>query len=667
MTRTKLLLRAEWMLAIATLLLFVQTTNAQVITCWGFSSNTLFNNPANWNNGVPGNQDTAKFFVGVPITVTMNVDASVEEFDHVIGRMTLTGGNRLKVSSSPSIDTEMIVTGSETVFELQTDLNIATADSGELTIQDKSILEVAGIMRIANEAGLQGELLVRNAGTLVDVDQFRVGQSGVGILDIEDGATVLTNRSRIGFGTASIGNASISGAGSVWETSTSMNLGHFGGTGTLNILTGSVMVGTELNIANALDSTGLVNMFGGELEAPEMFVGREGDGSLDLRGGIANITDFVTIADGPDANGTANVILSGRLETESLAVANEGVGMLNISSGGEVIVDGIALVGAMAGSFGSICVGQDGSLDCGALGVGGDGDGELIIENGGEVSVDGIVFVAPNFEIDFPEDGGTLEAGIGVQIAGRVAFSSGDSEIIGDIELINDGVMIVGPAGGSVGRVDGTLINNGDRISVPGGTQLFALGQVTGSSPFEGTGLVQLAGGLSPGNGIGSIEFDCDADFGTGAQIFIELGGTAAGSQHDQIRFNDISLAGTLNVIPVNGFQPTPGQQFTIMEIDGNRLGTINGLGQGSVAATIGNTNLEIDYFGGDGNDVVLNAVSAGILLGDVNLDGNVDLLDVSPFVQLISNGGFQAEADINGDGTVDLLDVQPFVQILSN
>ena len=398
-----------------------------------------------------------------------------------------------------------------------------------------------------------------------------------------------------------------------------------------------------------------------------MFVGREGDGSLDLRGGIANITDFVTIADGPDANGTANVILSGRLETESLAVANEGVGMLNISSGGEVIVDGIALVGAMAGSFGSICVGQDGSLDCGALGVGGDGDGELIIENGGEVSVDGIVFVAPNFEIDFPEDGGTLEAGIGVQIAGRVAFSSGDSEIIGDIELINDGVMIVGPAGGSVGRVDGTLINNGDRISVPGGTQLFALGQVTGSSPFEGTGLVQLAGGLSPGNGIGSIEFDCDADFGTGAQIFIELGGTAAGSQHDQIRFNDISLAGTLNVIPVNGFQPTPGQQFTIMEIDGNRLGTINGLGQGSVAATIGNTNLEIDYFGGDGNDVVLNAVSAGILLGDVNLDGNVDLLDVSPFVQLISNGGFQAEADINGDGTVDLLDVQPFVQILSN
>ncbi|MEM9413308.1 MAG: hypothetical protein AAGA30_19525, partial [Planctomycetota bacterium] len=38
-------------------------------------------------------------------------------------------------------------------------------------------------------------------------------------------------------------------------------------------------------------------------------------------------------------------------------------------------------------------------------------------------------------------------------------------------------------------------------------------------------------------------------------------------------------------------------------------------------------------------------------LLGDVNQDGSVDLLDVSPFVDLLTNGGFQSEADINGDG----------------
>ncbi len=54
------------------------------------------------------------------------------------------------------------------------------------------------------------------------------------------------------------------------------------------------------------------------------------------------------------------------------------------------------------------------------------------------------------------------------------------------------------------------------------------------------------------------------------------------------------------------------------------------------------------------------------VLLGDVNCDGIVDLLDVSPFVDLVINGGFSAKADINGDGVVSLLDVAPFVAILT-
>ena len=53
-------------------------------------------------------------------------------------------------------------------------------------------------------------------------------------------------------------------------------------------------------------------------------------------------------------------------------------------------------------------------------------------------------------------------------------------------------------------------------------------------------------------------------------------------------------------------------------------------------------------------------------LLGDVNQDGNVDLLDVEPFVDLLTSGGFLREADINGDGVVDLLDVAPFVELLT-
>ena len=70
----------------------------------------------------------------------------------------------------------------------------------------------------------------------------------------------------------------------------------------------------------------------------------------------------------------------------------------------------------------------------------------------------------------------------------------------------------------------------------------------------------------------------------------------------------------------------------------------------------------------GDFNELAIPAfIGMDILLGDVNRDGAVDLLDVSPFVDAILSGEFIPEADINGDGTVDLLDVGPFVQLLTN
>ena len=52
-------------------------------------------------------------------------------------------------------------------------------------------------------------------------------------------------------------------------------------------------------------------------------------------------------------------------------------------------------------------------------------------------------------------------------------------------------------------------------------------------------------------------------------------------------------------------------------------------------------------------------------LLGDVNLDCSVNLLDVASFVERVTSGEFQAEADTNHDGAVNLLDVAGFVALL--
>ena len=55
------------------------------------------------------------------------------------------------------------------------------------------------------------------------------------------------------------------------------------------------------------------------------------------------------------------------------------------------------------------------------------------------------------------------------------------------------------------------------------------------------------------------------------------------------------------------------------------------------------------------------------VLVGDVNLDGDVNFLDIAPFIAILSSVTFQAEADVNGSGSVNFIDIFPFIGILSD
>lgn len=70
-----------------------------------------------------------------------------------------------------------------------------------------------------------------------------------------------------------------------------------------------------------------------------------------------------------------------------------------------------------------------------------------------------------------------------------------------------------------------------------------------------------------------------------------------------------------------------------------------------------------------DGSEAVLvsnRAVFEAFQLGDVNLSGGVDFIDIGPFISILSTGGFIEQADINQDGEVNFLDIGPFIQVLS-
>lgn len=76
--------------------------------------------------------------------------------------------------------------------------------------------------------------------------------------------------------------------------------------------------------------------------------------------------------------------------------------------------------------------------------------------------------------------------------------------------------------------------------------------------------------------------------------------------------------------------------------------------------------NLQTIVPTGEANTNIAFQVCPDVILGDVNGDGMVDLLDVGPFVTEIANNGTNPAADIDGNGVVNLLDVGPFIDILT-
>ena len=66
------------------------------------------------------------------------------------------------------------------------------------------------------------------------------------------------------------------------------------------------------------------------------------------------------------------------------------------------------------------------------------------------------------------------------------------------------------------------------------------------------------------------------------------------------------------------------------------------------------------------GMDITVDQLLNGFSLGDVNRDGNVSFLDISPFIELLTSNAYQFEADINKDNVVSFLDISSFIGLLT-
>ena len=98
-------------------------------------------------------------------------------------------------------------------------------------------------------------------------------------------------------------------------------------------------------------------------------------------------------------------------------------------------------------------------------------------------------------------------------------------------------------------------------------------------------------------------------------------------------------------------------EEWTRFEVE------LNGFGGGTGRIAFHYFN---EFMNVNGHYIGIDTVSVvPFLVGDINCDGVIDLIDVQPFVDLLNSGGFSEKADLNSDGLVTLEDVDPFVELL--
>jgi len=184
-----------------------------------------------------------------------------------------------------------------------------------------------------------------------------------------------------------------------------------------------------------------------------------------------------------------------------------------------------------------------------------------------------------------------------------------------------------------------------------------------------------LGGADFDGRGVAFADVDGDGD--------LDVCVTADAGEPTRIWRNDTAIVNnwlTVKLVGMSSNRSAVGARVTVTaggnsyvkEVSGgagrgsfNSLPVEFGLGAGVTIADV-----QVDWPSGFSRtwpEISVDQVSTITepLFGDINSDDEVNLLDVTPFVNQILTGHYLAEADMNFDGVVDLLDVEGFVNIL--
>jgi hypothetical protein len=157
---------------------------------------------------------------------------------------------------------------------------------------------------------------------------------------------------------------------------------------------------------------------------------------------------------------------------------------------------------------------------------------------------------------------------------------------------------------------------------VTSGSTVTVFGNYSGDGIAGSADAIHLNGDVAPGFSAGVASFGGNVHFSPSTRLHIEIGGSMAGTQHDQLRVDgQLALAGTLSVSLLNGFSPTLGSSFTILDWE-TLAGTFADVELPLLGGSLAWNTSQLYTLG------MISVVASPGVSGDYNADGRVDAAD---------------------------------------
>ncbi|MEX2168350.1 MAG: hypothetical protein WD851_03495 [Pirellulales bacterium] len=432
------------------------------------------------------------------------LSVSTGDYVHNGGAFVLNGGT---VSARPVFE----LTGGAQATNIST-VTIASTNYASLIIEQGSQLVNTSYGMLGDGSDATGTVVIRDPGSRWYCETaLYVGDDGAGLLSVLNGGAVSSAAAYVGHHADGSAGVSISGAGSTWTTRGDVLHIGYAGVGEIRISEGGVVSSRIGSLASSgAASIGRATVTGAGsrwTNSAGLYVGQAGDGGLTIADG-GQVTSAASSI-GVTAGSVGSVTITGAGsqwtsgDVANFLVGEQGGGWLTIDNGGVLSTPNAYLGFGATGSGTAIVTGVGSTWDTrgSSLQIGRLGSGTLTVSNGGQVtSGDGFISSRPGPS----SQGRATVTGVGSKWTNANGLSIGGNEderagpgtltiadggevtAAGNLLVWNDGVL----------ALHGGSIATGSLSMMPGATIEFELASA-GNHPIVVDGAASLDGILN--------------------------------------------------------------------------------------------------------------------------------------------------------------------------